>query len=120
MTVQASFASAFADFIFLYVSLYVSRSSSFIENSNSNLNSILIILQLALAPWWLDPLMWVGHVLFLAIFVKLILMDPGVLKARDGTDEKQMRRVEDLIVELAENGKVPRNGIKCVSLCLIS
>ena len=61
-------------------------------------------LQLVLAPWWLDPLMWVGHVLLFSVYAKVLLADPGVIPACDRNDGRQKDEADEMIVQLAENG----------------
>ena len=61
-------------------------------------------IQRELAPWWLDPVMWVGHVALLSLYAASIFSDPGAISAHDLKDQKQRRKVDQLIVALAENG----------------
>ena len=61
-------------------------------------------IQRELAPWWLDPLMWVGHVVLLSLYAASVFSDPGAIPPHDLKDRKQRRKVDKLIVALAENG----------------
>ena len=63
-------------------------------------------IQRALAPWWLDPFMWVCHVVLLSVYTKVLLADSGRLPACDKNDKMQKEKADELIVQLAETGTV--------------
>ena len=60
--------------------------------------------QLASSPWWLDLVMWMGHVGLWSLYAISICGDAGTIPASDKDDPEQKRAADELVVRLAENG----------------